>query len=210
MEREGEGEQLGRDEEMSAWRVRGFIGEGGGVGKNRDWNPPGMHKERKHLGWLNSSQSLQQKSGRGEMEGRDESVQCYVLQYISNSPVSVLKVLTKNWGLWGRGWELIFFFFKKGPLHVAKFANIYPYLQHKQVPGSSVKVINVSGNPFRTILRVDKYQCFYFLFGSSQRQQSPGTVSSIGVCMHAHVGVGVFQKSNEEMNKRAHCKDTAA
>lgn len=34
--REGEEEQLGRDEEMSAGRVRGFMGEGGGVGKNRD------------------------------------------------------------------------------------------------------------------------------------------------------------------------------
>lgn len=95
MEREGEEEQLERDEKMSARQVRGFIGEGGGVGKNRDWNPPGMHKERKHLGWLNSSQSLQQKSGRGE-NGGERSVQFYVWQYISNSPVSVLKVLTKK------------------------------------------------------------------------------------------------------------------
>lgn len=61
-----------RDEEMSAQQVKGFMGEGGGVGKKKqgDWNPLGMRKERKHLGWLNSSQSLQQKSGRGKMEGR--------------------------------------------------------------------------------------------------------------------------------------------
>lgn len=59
-----------------------------------DWNPLGMHKERKHLGWLNSSQSLQQKNGGGVYGGESASARHYVLQYISNSGVSVLKVLT--------------------------------------------------------------------------------------------------------------------
>lgn len=66
--------------------------EGGGRhGKMEgDWNPPGMHKERKHLRWLNSSQSLLQKREREKNEGeRRKKEREHVLQYISKTGASL-------------------------------------------------------------------------------------------------------------------------
>lgn len=88
-----------RDEEMRALRVKGFMGEGDGVGKKKKHTEGGLKSSRdaQREETLRMTQFITITATKGLAwgdGGESVSARHYVLQYISNSGESVLKVLT--------------------------------------------------------------------------------------------------------------------